>query len=87
MTFHRHFSGKSYDFVKDELVVNETSRKTCVYIGTFSEIVGSFHRRFSDFIKQELAINETSLTNLWKCLGSYIHISRSAKKEFVLDET
>ena len=26
-TFHRHFSGKSYDFVKKELVINETSRK------------------------------------------------------------
>ena len=61
-TFHRHFSGKSYDFVKNELVINETSRKPCVYIGTFSEIVGRFHRHFFDFIKHELAINETS----WK---------------------
>ena len=34
--------------------------ETCVYIGTLSEIVGRFHRRFSDFIKHELAINETS---------------------------
>ena len=85
--FHRHVSENYSNFVFKRLVINEILRESRVYIGTFSEIVGRFHRHLSDFIKHELAINETSLTNPRKCLGSCIQISRFAKKEFVLDET